>query len=580
MDRKVFFIAAVFLLIVVVVTTIALVVTLNKSNKSTKSKSIEDEYPIIATDCGKVEGKKFYQVTIQGLNTSVYEFRNIPYAVPPVASLRWKPPIPLNKDKSKCWKDTLKFNKKVISCFQLQTASKNYADMTEDCLVLTVRTPNIDKNIKLPVLLWLHSGGMLYGNNEMRPASFPNREFTAALNVVSVSINYRLNVLGFLSLRELWIKSGPERSYGNYGIMDQVLALKWVRENIENFGGDPNHVTIYGQSGGATAVYCLLSSPLARGLFHKAIASSGVPNIRTNYTEADKKFRTILNITNCNRSSSEDVRTCLQNLNPNIILSAVNNYKNVIPYKMDHFPENKPVQGYSIEIIDPVVVTTTPGEISPTVGNTVDILMSTLSEEGGPSVGGSYLFPRFFNWTSLVSTLSPKVNTFKDGLTPSLVSMYRNKSNDKVSPNVITPVYVYKRLLTDILLSCTTNNVAERLGKIPNYKVNRVILSQPPTPNIGLGSETFHGWDSIVVFNIKYFSEKISKNDLKLVKNIRGVFKAFVHYTSLFNAMYGNKTIELWNNTIYTWNHKYHEKECKVLLDNGFINCAAGNLGN
>jgi para-nitrobenzyl esterase len=198
----------------------------------------------------------------------VWAFKGIPYAAPPVGTLRWKPPAPANH-----WAGIRAANEFDPACVQPKSSTASiYADdpprMDEDCLYLNVWKPARAGNA--PVMVWIHGGALNTGN----PASaIYNAERLAARGVVVVSVNYRLGILGFLAHPQLSAES-PQHVSGNYGLLDQIAALHWVKDNITAFGGDPANVTIFGESAGALSVMDLLASPLARGLFAKAIAES------------------------------------------------------------------------------------------------------------------------------------------------------------------------------------------------------------------------------------------------------------------------------------------------------------------
>jgi para-nitrobenzyl esterase len=216
----------------------------------------------VKTEQGKVQGK-----TIN--NGKVNAFLGLPYATPPVGDLRWKAPEEPAK-----WKGTRDSTKYGAHCAQ----GRVFEDMifqdnggSEDCLFLNVYAPAdaTDKS-KLPVMFWIHGGGYSGGgSNEPRH----NGDFLPLKGVVLVTINYRLGVFGFLVTDEL-AKEGNGAA-GNYGLLDMVSALHWVKDNIKNFGGDPANVTIFGESAGSFAVSTLMASPLAQGLFAKAIGESG-----------------------------------------------------------------------------------------------------------------------------------------------------------------------------------------------------------------------------------------------------------------------------------------------------------------
>ena len=198
----------------------------------------------------------------------IRSFKGIPYATPPVGEMRWKAPVAAGP-----WtgvRDATDFG---ASCVQPPWPSTSvYAvyppAFSEDCLFLNVWTPEHAQNA--PVMLYIHGGSLLLGGS-WEP--YYEGSHFAERGIVFVTINYRLGPLGWLALPELSAES-PQGVSGNYGLLDQIEALKWVRANIAAFGGDPANVTIMGESAGGLSVAYLLASPLARGLFHKAIGQS------------------------------------------------------------------------------------------------------------------------------------------------------------------------------------------------------------------------------------------------------------------------------------------------------------------
>ena len=204
-------------------------------------------------------------------------FLGIPYAKAPTGQGRWAAPEPAAPF------GALKATAFGPGCIQGDTARTDpwskeyYADppFSEDCLSLNIWTPAAKAGAGLPVAVWIHGGGLVQGSNA--EPIYDGSHF-ARQGVVFVSINYRLGVLGFLAHPDLRAKS-PTGVSGNYGVLDEIAALKWVQNNIAAFGGDPAKVTIVGQSAGARSVQALLFSPLAKGLFRGAIAESGIPFI-------------------------------------------------------------------------------------------------------------------------------------------------------------------------------------------------------------------------------------------------------------------------------------------------------------
>jgi len=213
------------------------------------------------------------QGTLEGESLgNVMVFRGIPYAVPPIGNLRFQPPQP-----PKSWTGVRSALDMGPSCPQLIDADpteNNDQVMAEDCLSLNVWTPRLDAR-KRPVMVWIHGGAFVVGSS--RNTFYDGVNLAARGDVVVVSINYRLGAWGFLSLEKL---GGQYAGSANIGLQDQVAALQWVRNNIGAFGGDPGNVTIFGESAGASSVGALLSMPVAKGLFARAILESGFPSKR------------------------------------------------------------------------------------------------------------------------------------------------------------------------------------------------------------------------------------------------------------------------------------------------------------
>ncbi len=218
------------------------------------------EPPLVAAPAGQVRGKRR-----GGLNV----FRGIPFALAPVGERRWKPPSPVPP-----WKNVLDATEFGPACIQPRRSpgsiyAEPLAAVDEDCLSLNIWTPGDAKDA--PVFIWIHGGSLIWG-----ASSEPLYDGTklAERGLVVVSVNYRLGVFGYLAHPELSAES-PDGVSGNYGLLDQIAALRWVRDNIAAFGGDPANVTIAGESAGALSVMYLMAAPSARGLFARAIAQSG-----------------------------------------------------------------------------------------------------------------------------------------------------------------------------------------------------------------------------------------------------------------------------------------------------------------
>lgn len=230
----------------------------------------------------RLTGKVTCASTLLGeVGKPVRVYRGIPYAAPPVGNLRWKPPQPVTP-----WEGIRECTKSSPVAPQTPYPMSFFwgsipeSGMSEDCLYLSVATPARHSHERLPVMVWFHGGGINTGTNSpdgaypyfaaegASPAPLANK------GVVIVAIQHRIGPLGYMAHPELTAES-PDHASGNYGQLDLIAALKWVKKNIAEFGGDPHNVTIFGQSGGGSKTLWLLASPLAKGLFQKALVESG-----------------------------------------------------------------------------------------------------------------------------------------------------------------------------------------------------------------------------------------------------------------------------------------------------------------
>lgn len=225
----------------------------------------------VNTESGPIEGYESDGMMI---------YKGIPFAAPPVGDLRWKAPQPV-----KPWTETLMTKKYAPGPIQGNPSP----DFSEDCLYLNVWSTAKNTNEKLPVLVWIYGGGFSLGTT-----SDPNYDCEALARkggIILASINYRVGQLGFLTLPELSAENEHHVS-GNYGLLDQMAGIAWIKRNIEKFGGDPNRITIFGESAGGISVSMLCASPLAAGLFNGAISQSGGsfgPTRKTTYPGENMK---------------------------------------------------------------------------------------------------------------------------------------------------------------------------------------------------------------------------------------------------------------------------------------------------
>jgi len=223
---------------------------------------------IVQTKSGKVRGMQ---------EDGLYVFKGIPYAAPPVGELRWMPPQPVQR-----WsgiRSADKFGTIAPQDTTLGTAfpgQKPFEEpQSEDCLFLNVWTPDADDS-KRAVMVWIHGGAFHHGSGSS--PMHPGKTLAKRGDLVVVTINYRLGPLGFLPLKQL--TNGKIQASGNEALFDQIAALRWVQENISAFGGDPDNVTVFGESAGAVTIGALLAMPESKGLFRKAILQSGASMYR------------------------------------------------------------------------------------------------------------------------------------------------------------------------------------------------------------------------------------------------------------------------------------------------------------
>ncbi|KAM3609035.1 uncharacterized protein V6R79_008807 [Siganus canaliculatus] len=321
--------------------------------------------PVVHTKLGSLRGT---YVSVKGKESGIHAYLGIPFAKPPVGpALRLAAPQPVEG-----WKGVRDATQQPPICVQnrerlidvsdqLGFTVTTMPDISEDCLYLNIYTPaNRADNAKLPVMVWIHGGGFAAGTALLYDGS----ALAAYQDVVVVVIQYRLGVLGFLS-------TGDEHLSGNFGLLDQIQALRWTQEHIHNFGGDPGLVTIFGESAGGISVSLLLMSPLSEGLFHHAIAESGTAamdllvgddpqpatQVKCKYIHYSQKVRDIqlsaemyglckkmaANMSGCSLESSEKIAQCMKHLDMDAILNIAHNDEMRFPVNVDGIFLTKPV---------------------------------------------------------------------------------------------------------------------------------------------------------------------------------------------------------------------------------------------
>jgi para-nitrobenzyl esterase len=290
------------------VTTVALFGLFCAAGALPLATAAETGAPVVHTKEGPVRGV---------VRNGVSEFLGIPYAAPPVGDMRWRPPQP-----RAAWTKTLEATRFGNTCPQITELGvfAGPVSLTEDCLYLNVFTPHANgtgNGKRLPVLLWIHGGGLFDGESNDYDASALVKGGPAGPTVV-VTINYRLGLLGYLGHPAL---DAEGHNFGNYGLMDQQEALRWVQRNIAAFGGDPGNVTVGGQSAGSTSTAANVISPASAGLFHRAIFQSGPLLTVAPLALAEQRGADFAKAAGCGTDAAGQTASCLRALSVDKILS-------------------------------------------------------------------------------------------------------------------------------------------------------------------------------------------------------------------------------------------------------------------
>lgn len=298
------------------------IITINPRKLFTLGNNETLENTLVNTWLGPIQGTIIK--TLYGHD--IYAFRGIPYAKPPIGELRFKPPEPITP-----WQNIFNATSDGLLCPQPE---KLRAAMSEDCLKLNVYTRNLTKSN--PVMVYIHGGGNIVGSGHSLYEAGP--QYLLDQEIILVAFNYRLGALGFLS-------TNSSLYPGNYGYLDQVLALKWVKEHISRFGGDPNNVTIFGMSAGSMAVTLHLVSTLSKGLFHKAIAMSGSA---TSHFDIDNLYwtRKLAKEIDCPQYNEIDMVECLREVKWQTI---VNKCAEWTDYGIINMKWNYAIDGYFLK---------------------------------------------------------------------------------------------------------------------------------------------------------------------------------------------------------------------------------------
>ncbi len=436
--------------------------------------------PIIKIKKGIIKG-----FAKNGVNT----FLGIPYAQPPIKDLRWKAPQEIS-----AWSDVKECTKFSKACPQLPSRTGHgieSEDTSEDCLYLNVWTPINNLRKKLPVMVWIHGGAFINGGSSL---PLYNGENLAKKNVIIVTFNYRLGPFGFLA-HPLLDKENPGIKSGNFGLLDQITALTWVKDNIAFFGGDNNKITIFGQSAGAFSICRLMVSPLAKNLFQQAIIESGNPAgdwlwLPANLPSLEKAHRTSNQlIRNFNLKPQEDVFNKLRLIPAEQILKKANQSTKIF--------DKKPFWG---PVTDNWLIPNSPKTLFENYEQIkIPTIIGTNANEGSI----------FINRLPIKTILGYKffLHLFFGKYTSKILNLYPLKNKFDLPK-------IFEKIITDFEFGCPARFLADIMVK--NDKTFLYYFNHQPNTPLGKELGVFHGAEINYVFGNFEKSTQLNETDRQL----------------------------------------------------------------
>ncbi|CAO2610551.1 Carboxylesterase 1D [Lemmus lemmus] len=478
--------------------------------------------PVVNTIHGKVLGK---YVNLKGFAQPVAVFLGIPFAKPPLGSLRFAPPQPAEpwsfvKNATSyppmCSQDAV--GGQVLSELFTNRKENIPLQFSEDCLYLNIYTPaDLTKTSRLPVMVWIHGGGLVVGG----ASTYDGLALSAHENVVVVAIQYRLGIWGFFS-------TGDEHSRGNWGHLDQVAALRWVQDNIAKFGGNPGSVTIFGESAGGFSVSALVLSPLAKNLFHRAISESGVALLPALFTEDAKPIAELVaTLSGCKTTTSAVMVHCLRQKTEEELLETS---QKLNLFKLDLLGNPKESYPFLTTVIDGVLLPKAPEEILAEKNfNTVPYIVGINKQEFGwfiPTMMGYPLSEGKLDQktaTSLLWKSYPLTNISKE-LTPVAIEKYLGESDcsDKKKS-------LFLDMMGDVLFAVPSVIVARyhRDAGAPTYMYEfkyRPSFVSDMRPKTVIGD---HGDEVYSVWGTPFLKEGASEEEINLSKTMMKLWGNF-----------------------------------------------------
>ncbi|XP_041837097.1 para-nitrobenzyl esterase [Melanotaenia boesemani] len=509
----------------------------------------------VSTDCGDFRGRH---------KDGGYSFKGIPYAAPPVGNLRWAPPTdPM------CQSGVTDAGRFRSMCPQVRPMAKTGKVMgQEDCLFVNVWTPTLERDAKLPVMVWIH-GGYLHMLSGGEQGYSPTEKLAADTQIVYVSFNYRLNAFGFLAL-EILREGSPRNISGNYGFLDQIAALKWVQRNIQMFGGDPEKVTIFGQSSGGTSVWTLMMSPLAQGLFHAAMDLSGSYVYNATLKQAESDNLVFLNKTGCADQA------CLRRLSTTQILQAIPWLE--YPSWAADDATDLPVKGHFIgplAVVDGYVLEAPPFELweKKRGFNDVPFLVGTTEQEADFSPPADNISA--WTWGDYRWFVTDKLRSFSQDLPREALDLYPSSAPCPTTDRC--PERAYTTMVSDIRATCPNNDLAWRAAAALSSPVYRYVVTHTPSRPVNTSSSllpyssrfSFHSLDVMAFFGglELILGKPLSKQDRSFQDLITHHFVSFAKTGRMEWPEYPASTALL-SETLKPV-HNYSSARCELWKENG-----------
>ena len=483
---------------------------------------------VVQTPLGRIRG---VQVTDKETGETLHQFRGIKYGKSPTGKRRFQKPEPVEK-----WSSEYDATKYGPACAQNTFAFiKDGSDIqSEDCLFLNIHVPgDVIPNQKLSVMVWIHGGGFLIGNGH----NYDGTRIALGGNVIVVTINYRLGMFGFLALYH-------PASLGNYGLWDQKLALQWVHDNIASFGGNPDSVTIFGESAGGFSVSFQSIIPSNKGLFQRVIPQSGVASkiVYVKKKTTEKIAKLLQERTNCSAENYDNFVDCLRNVPTDVLLKA------------SDYWQDQPTDRVSLEVMygvsvdgdllpkNPILLLQDPNSPQSQFFKTLDFMTGTTSQEGSliliipPSVQEQY----GFNISESVPldclckvVIKSFVDDFHDGnqkLQESLCRFYTSGGTQDDQSNRAADSYA------DFIFTQATADMLEFHAELGGGKTYQYQFSKlSPHPLIPLPAwlkGSGHGDDLLFLFSFVYVDsvDEFTGNDKLVSQSMVSLWTSFAKY--------------------------------------------------